>query len=348
MSEHENGNSERSIVPRSSNGEVAVGAEKHGEGLTEADINNVKELLTHRLSENTRSTYQRQWKRFVEWALQKGLQAMPASPEVVAAYLAGRMEDEGHKPSTLKSAASAIGYVHRAAGLDDPCASREVRGVLSGATRKMGKKQKQARALTSELLVRIHTVAYEPRTGRGGWSETKDEARRRGSVDMAILSLMRDGMLRVSEAEGLRWRDLEAVPDGTGRLHIRSSKTDQEGEGAIMFVSAPTMMFLKAIRDGAAPDDGIFGLRRKQMTNRIRKAAIAAGLGDGFSGHSPRVGMARDLARAGTSLTNLMNAGRWKTATMPANYTRNESGGKGCCGPVLRALARLYHRIRGE
>ena len=95
MSEHENGNSERSIVPRSSNGEVAAGDEKHGEGLTEADINNVKELLTHRLSENTRSMYQRQWKRFVEWALQKGLQAMPASPEVVAAYLAGRMEDEG-------------------------------------------------------------------------------------------------------------------------------------------------------------------------------------------------------------------------------------------------------------
>ena len=186
LSEHENGSSKRSLVPRSSNEEVAAGDEKHGEGLTEADLNNVKNLLTHRLSENTRSTYQQQWKRFVEWALVKGLVAMPANQEAVAAYLAGRMEDEGHKPATLKSAASAIGYVHRASGLDDSCASQEVKGVLSGATRKMGKKQKQAKALTSEMLAKIHAVAYEPRTGRGGWSETKEEARRRGSVEMAL------------------------------------------------------------------------------------------------------------------------------------------------------------------
>ena len=212
----------------------------------------------------------------------------------------------------------------------------------------MGKKQKQARALTSELLERIYTVAYEPRTGRGGWSETKDEARRRGSVDMAVLSLMRDGMLRVSEAEGLRWRDLEAVPDGTGRLHIRSSKTDQEGEGAIMFVSAPTMMFLKAIRDGVAPDDSIFGLRRKQMTNRIRKAAIAAGLGGRVQRtfakgrHGPRPGEGGNFTDQPDEcwpLEDGHDAGK---------LHEERECGKGCCGPVLRVPTRLYHRIRGE
>ena len=39
--------------------------------------------------------------------------------------------------------------------------------------------------------------------------------------------------------------------------------------------------------------------------------------------------MARDLTRAAIGLTSLMNAGHWRTATMPAHYTRNEAAGKG-------------------
>ena len=39
--------------------------------------------------------------------------------------------------------------------------------------------------------------------------------------------------------------------------------------------------------------------------------------------------MARDLARARIELTSLVNAGCWRTATMPAHYTRNEAAGKG-------------------
>ena len=77
---------------------------------------------------------------------------------------------------------------------------------------------------------------------------------------MALMSLMRDGLLRVSEAADLIWRDLKPVADGTGRLHIRRSKSDQEGEGVVMFVSAPTMVYMDAICGDAAPDDSIFGL----------------------------------------------------------------------------------------
>ena len=47
------------------------------------------------------------------------------------------------------------------------------------------------------------------------------------------------------------------------------------------------------------------------------------------SAELPWVGMARDLARAGIGLTSLMNAGCWRTATMPAHCTRNEAAGKG-------------------
>ena len=53
-----------------------------------------------------------------------------------------------------------------------------------------------------------------------------------------------------------------------------------------------------------------------------------APLGNGFSSHSLRGVMARDLGRAGIELPSLMNSGRWLTPTMPAHYTRNESAGK--------------------
>ena len=121
---------------------------------------------------------------------------------------------------------------------------------------------------------------------------------------------MRDAMLRVSEAAALGWRDIESESDGTGRLLIRRSKTDAEGQGAVAFLSVPTMAALALIRDEAAQNDSVFGLRRNQISARIKQAAQAADLGDGYSGHSPRVGMARDLARAGTELPSLMNAGR--------------------------------------
>ena len=83
------------------------------------------------------------------------------------------------------------------------------------------------------------------------------------------------------------------------------------------------------VRKQATASDSVFGLRPNQISARIKQAALAANLGDGFSGHSPRVGMARDLARAGTELPNLMNAGRWRSPAMPAHYTRNESAARG-------------------
>ena len=207
--------------------------------------------------------------------------------------------------------------------------------TLKSATRKMGRSQKQAEALTAEVLAVIEASVHEPRLGRGGRLESTSTARRRGSIDMALICLMRDALLRVSEAAALTWRDLAAEADGTGRMLIRRSKTDPEGEGAIAFVSASTMARLRLIRSGTRETDTIFGLRPNQIALRIKKAAKTAGFGDGFSGHSPRVGMARDLARAGIELPSLMTAGRWRTASMPAHYIRNETAGRG-------AVAQFY------
>ena len=182
----------------------------------------------------------------------------------------------------------------------------------------------------------MRATACRQRPGRGGRLETADSARLRGLVDIAMLSLMRDALLRIGEAATLRWKDLEDWPTGTGRLMIRRSETDREGKGAVAFVSKRTMADLTAIRNGADSTDSIFGLSARQMRNRIRVATDATGLGEGFSGHSARVDMTQDPVRVGTELTALMNAGRWRSHEMPAHYTRNQEAARG-------VVARYYN-----
>ena len=82
---------------------------------------------------------------------------------------------------------------------------------------------------------------------------------------------------------------------------------DQAGEGAELFSGRAAMAALERIRpESAPPTDPVFGgLGGRAIADRIRRAAQAAGLEGDFSGHSPRIGMARDLAASGASTTAL-------------------------------------------
>ena len=52
-----------------------------------------------------------------------------------------------------------------------------------------------------------------------------------GIRDACIIRLASDGMLRISEVAALNFEDIAQAPDGSGRLTIRASKTDQAGRG---------------------------------------------------------------------------------------------------------------------
>ena len=308
--------------------EVVV-RDKSAVALTPSDRARVSNARGRARSESTRRNYRSQWNRWSEWAAYRGVGELPAHPDMIEAYLSERAEF-GHKPSTLRLAAAAIAHVHAMSEMPSPITAN-VRATLSGLSEQYGRGQKQASALTAEGMAAVRVTACLPRRGRGGKMETAEFAMRRGLVDIAMVSLMRDALLRVGEATELTWEDLRSERDGAGRLTVRRSKTDREGRGAVLFVSTQTMAALAAMRNGAAAQDRIFELSAVQMTKRIKAAA----LGDGFSGHSARVGMARDLVKAGTELTALMNAGRWKSHDMPAHYTRAEEAGRG-------AVARYY------
>ena len=295
----------------------------------------ITEALDQSLAPTTRANYRAQWKQWEEFATENGYPVFPADPVHVADWITQRAAD-GRKPGTIRMGLAAVSAAHRQTNLPNPAEDTGVRATMRGITRVAGRAQKQAAGLTAASLAAIRVTACVPRTGRGGSLESAATAKARGLKDIALASLMRDGMLRRSETASLTWGDLVEQEDGTGRLTVARSKTDQEGEGVVLFVSTVTMESLKAIRPPEGDDgDSLFGLSAEQIGRRISSAALAAGLGRGFTGHSARVGMAQDLARTGTEIPALMTAGRWQSPTMPARYTRGERAGRG-------AIARFY------
>ena len=149
----------------------------------------------------------------------------------------------------------------------------------------------------------------------------------RGRLDIALASVMSDAGLRISEAAALRWRDVTDAEDGAGLVYIERSKTDQTGEGAYVVITPDTLIALKLFRQDTEAwmeDDPVFGLSMSQISRRVDSMARTAGLGEGYSGDSGRVGLALRMTRRGAPLQAVQTHGRWKSPSMPARYTRSE------------------------
>ena len=200
--------------------------------LTDAQLERILAAAEEAHSASTRRAYTGAWEHFAAWADAQRHKPLPAAPATVAAYLTERADD-GLSRATLAIARAAIGHAHKDAGRVDPTAHDVVRKVLRGLNRRISKgaPQKQATGLSAEGLAAIRTTAHRPRSGPSGRTESTEAAERRGAVDIAICSVMRDAMLRRSEAAALRWADVEFRSDGSGRVTVRRAKTDQEAEG---------------------------------------------------------------------------------------------------------------------
>ena len=281
--------------------------------LTDEQRRRVADALENAQSENTRRNYAGQYRKFRAWCEREDQSALPAQPEVVAAYAAELAED-GKSMSTIRLAVAAIVDAHRSVGLESP-QTTGVTETLRGLTRQLGVSQKQARPLDADALAAIRATAFTPRTTRGGSLEMEDTALRRGRLDIALASVLSDAGLRISEAANLRWRDVLDAENNAGLVYIERSKTDQAGEGAYVVVTPETLVALKQLRQdsGLMPDADapVFGLSMSQISRRVDSMARAAGLGEGYSGHSGRVGLAIRMTRRGAPLQAVQTHGRW-------------------------------------
>ncbi len=307
--------------------------------LAVGDAERVRKALASSLAENTRRAYLGHWSAFSEWCEQSGYSPAPAAPETVAAHLASLAETAS--ASTLKVRRAAVGAAHRAAGLVDPAASELVKRALAGLVRENAAPQRQSRALGIAELAAIRATACQPRSGRqSGRTESRERARARGLADVALCTVLFYAGLRRAEAAALQWGDVEPDGDGSGLAWVRRSKTDPEAAGDARYLPRAAMEALAAMRpEGAGAEAAVFGLSGRQISRRVEAAARAAGLGEGFSGHSGRVGLAAELSRAGASTHEIAAAGGWKSAGMVIRYTRRETARKGAVAKYLEQPA---------
>ena len=293
--------------------------------LTEDHRRRVADALDNAQSENTRKNYASQFRKFRRWCDREGYSPLPARSEVLAAYAAA-LADDGKSMSTIRLAAASVIDAHKRLGLESP-QTAGVTETLRGLSREIGVSQKQARPLDADALAAIRATALSPRRSRGGSLESEETAYRRGHLDIALASVMSDAGLRISEAADLRWRDVLVAEEGAGLVYIGRSKTDQAGEGAYVVITPDALVSLKQWRqysNACSDDDPVFGLSLWQLRRRVDSMARAAGLGEGYSGHSGRVGLAIRMTRRGAPLQAVQTHGRWKSPSMPARYTRRE------------------------
>ena len=295
------------------------------EQLSPEEVRTVQQTLLSLVAPGTLTLYRKHWSYFVQWACDNGHETLPASAGVVASYLSSQ---EDKSPYTLTVAAAAIGRAHVNAGHPSPMMHPLVRGTLTSIKKKNVRTQRQATGLTHKHFLAIKERSSTPKLG-----ETPHQTKRRAATDIALIAVMRDTLCRRSETAIALWHDIEESPDGTVSLHIPRSKTDQTGKGQNAHLSPETQeLLIDMVQSrGRSPKqtDKIFRMGERQISNRIKAAAEHVGLEGQFSGHSPRVGMAQDLAEYGFETVSIAQSGRWRSADSVVKYTKRTAAGKG-------------------
>ena len=294
-------------------------------------------LAAASVARNTWIAYQGALGRLQNFLRKEGRDLTGLDDSQLAEYLT-RLHVAGASPASAAMVVAAVRFLSKTMGHPSPVGPLSSR-VMAGLRRE-GKDRGRGQ-VQGLLWGQADTAAAI--ASNGGQSLA-------GLRDAALISLMSDCLLRVSEAVALQVEDLQLEEDGTARLTIGHSKTDQEGEGAVLFVGAPTVSRIRAWLRAASLESGpIFrrvrrgdkvigpdSLSTRAARDIIKRRAAAAGLQGRFSGHSLRVGSAQSLAAGGASLVEMQTAGRWQSPAMPGHYARGQLAARG-------AVARLRY-----
>ena len=286
----------------------------------------VRAYLEAAAASNTRKAYKSDWKDFSAWCERAGKAALPAEPIDVATYLA-QLADRGIKATTIQRRIASIRAAHLAAGLEPPTNAEGVKATMRGIRRSKGTRPVKKKAVTDDVLAGL--LGFFPATLCG----TRDRA-------MVLLGFA--AALRRSELAALEVADIERRPKGI-LLHLRRSKTDQEGKGAVIPVprgkALRPVAALEAWLDAAGITEGpIFrsidrhgnvgaeAISDHAVAEIIKKVCRAAGLDAGaFSGHSLRSGFITSSLDRGEDYFKVMGISRHKKVDTLREYDRRES-----------------------
>lgn len=151
----------------------AVVPAAHAERLAALEVK-VARAVTRSRAPVTLRAYRSDWRDFALWCETIGVRALPATPSVVAAYLAELADPADDRSpaavSTLSRRLAAIGEGHKAAGTPNPCADELVRTTMAGLRRMLGVAPVRKKALvTADLRAMVAALSVQaPRCSRPG------------------------------------------------------------------------------------------------------------------------------------------------------------------------------------
>ena len=238
-------------------------------------------------------------------------------------------QEAGKSPNTIKQGVGAIRKF--AAALDLAFSPREIMLIQAALKQACRENRGQARGSVSGAGWEISDRAAEKASRTGDW---------RGYRDAAIIRITSDALLRVSETSAIDVEDITAIAEGMGKLLIKSSKTDQEGIGAYVYLGEPTMESIRKWLDISGIENGaLFRVERGECKGRrigpqgihfmLQRRLRAAGAEGRLGGHSLRRGSAASLVRAGASLVEVQDAGRWVDPRCVRTYVTGQLGERG-------------------
>jgi site-specific recombinase XerD len=283
-------------------------------------------------AENTWKAYKSDLKQFASWCAELGVtDPVPAEPRLVAAYLA---EHAGELAvSTLSRRLYALTALHRIGGHPPPADAPEVQAVWNGIKRTHG----TAPAQKAPARTKVITAMLDP----------LDDEEAIDVRDRALLLIGFAGAFRRSELVAF---DVDDITDADEGLHIvvRKSKSDQEGEGAVVglpYGANPATCPVRAwrawltVRDENELTDAVPAflsitkggkisenrLPDRSVANIVKRRAAAAGLDGDFAAHSLRAGFATEAFSNTVQELLVMRHGRWKSSSSMRGYIREGS-----------------------
>lgn len=271
---------------------------------------------------HTLASYRCDVELFVTWCELQNVEPFPATAETVTAFIEHSAQTKA--ASTVKRHMCGLSKILRLMKMADVTKDEEVKLVLRRIRRAKGCRPRQAKGLTQDYLQRF--LEAQPDTPVG-WRNA------------AMISLGYDLLTRRSELVALKTEDVSFLENGTLRILITRSKTDQDGEGRLAFSSRRSADLLRRWLEWRGDEIGplfcpiyqdVAVDRHLSTTTVVRVIKSAAKKADvpeevvaEFSGHSMRVGAAQDLLCRGQTTAAIMRAGGWVTAHNLARYLQN-------------------------
>jgi site-specific recombinase XerD len=303
--------------------QIAVISAASAPALLQEDLDAAAGYQAAEKAPATRRAYRNDLRIFASYCANRGVDALPALPQVVGAFLSAEAAG-GAKASTLGRRLAAIRYAHLAAGFESPTASEELKMIMRGIRRTIGTAPvKKAPALAGQMK---DMLALCPATMKG-------------KRDRALLALGFAGAFRRSELVALQVADLVEVADGL-LVKIRWSKTDQEGQGQeIAIPRGARLRPVEAVQDwlvaagitagpifrrvGRGGRVSVEALAADSVPDVVKAYALATGLEPGeYAAHSLRAGFLTSGAESGASIFKLMEVSRHKSVDTLRGYVR--------------------------